>query len=76
MTHVKDPVVRAVIRRLEERSAIGMSTYGKTMEENPAGILFWIDSAIEEALDLANYLQKMKHVLCDDKASKYFRDNG
>lgn len=60
---VEDPVVVANIRKLEARSQRGMLAYGTSMEDNPASSLEWIDHAIEEALDLANYLEKLKREL-------------
>ena len=55
-----DEVTNATIKRLIERHKMGMDTYGTTMKDNPEGALFWIDSAIEEALDLAQYLERLR----------------
>ena len=60
---VSDPVVQANINRLIERHERGMLTYGITMADNPLKISEWLDHAIEEALDLANYLQRIKDEL-------------
>lgn len=58
-----DPVVAANIRRLSERSAEGMKKYGTTMMRDDLTSVEWIDHAIEEALDFANYLERLKYDL-------------
>ena len=55
-----DPVIEANINLLLTRSLRGMKEYGMTMADNPLSATEWIDHAIEEALDLANYLQRLK----------------
>lgn len=57
---VSDPITKRIIERLVTRHQEGMKEYGTTMADNPAGTLFWIDNAIEEALDLAQYLERLK----------------
>ena len=54
------PVVRKVIERLSTRAAEGMKTYGTTMADNPLSTTEWIDHTIEELLDAANYLERLK----------------
>lgn len=63
-TPTEDPIVNANIRRLYERSKKGMSKYNKTMYDNPLEDIEWIEHAIEEALDFANYLERLKVELC------------
>lgn len=55
-----DPVVDAVAKRLLERATVGMKTYGISMAAERKPPSYWLDHAIEEALDLANYLMKLK----------------
>ena len=69
----QDPVVDAVARKLLERAEAGMQTYGISMSDERKPIVFWLDQAIEEALDLANYLMKMKMDLEGLEASGYMR---
>ena len=45
---------------LLERSLLGVSKYGTTIESSPQRSPEWAQHAIEEALDLANYLQALK----------------
>ena len=56
----QDPVVDAVARKLLERAETGMKTYGISMDAEQKPQTYWLDHAIEEALDLANYLMKLK----------------
>lgn len=55
-----DPVVDRNIQRLYERSKVGIEKYGNTMMTAPETTLEWIEHAIEEALDFANYLERLK----------------
>lgn len=56
----EDRIVDSVIQRLVDRSAQGMVTYGVSMADNPLSKVEWIDHAIEEALDFACYLERLK----------------
>jgi len=56
----EDPVVATNIVRLRKRSAEGMKKYGTTMMRDDLTEEDWIDHAIEEALDFANYLEALK----------------
>lgn len=58
-----DPVVAAVAKRLLDRAAVGMQTYGISMDAERKPVTYWIDHAIEELLDAANYLQKLRNDL-------------
>lgn len=54
------PIVKEVAIRLISRANEGMKVYGKTMMRKDLTTEQWIDHAIEEALDLANYLTRLK----------------
>jgi|TARA_R110002074_G_scaffold188993_1_gene354732 hypothetical protein len=56
----QDPIVQKVMERMTVRSAEGMKKYGCTMERTDLGTSEWIDHAIEEALDFAVYLERLK----------------
>lgn len=45
---------------LLERSVVGLKKYGVTTERDDLTLGQWVQHAIEEALDLANYLQALK----------------
>jgi hypothetical protein len=55
-----DPIVDTVRKRLADRSAEGIRKYGCTMMRDDVTTVEWIDHAIEEALDFAVYLERLK----------------
>ena len=58
-----DDVIDTNVQRLISRAKDGMKSYGVSMEKAPGGPVVWIDHAIEELLDAANYLEKLKRTL-------------
>jgi hypothetical protein len=42
---------------LLQRSIVGLRKYGVTTDESPLALKDWLVHALEEALDMANYLQ-------------------
>ena len=52
-------VEEKVCERILERSKLGKSKYGVTMERDDLSRLEWLKHAQEEAMDLAVYLQKL-----------------
>jgi hypothetical protein len=42
---------------LLQRSIAGIKKYGTTTDANPLDLRDWLQHALEEALDMANYLQ-------------------
>ena len=54
-----DPIVEANRKLLLDRSIVGLQKYGTTVNDNPLSRKQWLQHALEEALDLANYLQKL-----------------
>jgi len=58
-----DPVVRTVIQRMTARSKEGIKKYGCTMERTDVTTSGWIDHTIEELLDAAIYLERLKRDL-------------
>jgi len=59
----RDPLVQALIERMVIRSEAGIIKYKNTMVSTPMNIIQALDNAIEEALDLAVYLEKAKKEL-------------
>lgn len=57
---IKGGISEALIKKIVDRHTQGMLDYGTSMEDNPLSVVEWIDHAIEELLDGANYLQKIK----------------
>ena len=63
-----DPIVEANRELLLQRSVVGLHKYGVTVNDNPLSRRQWLQHALEEALDLANYLQKL--IQEEDKQGK------
>jgi hypothetical protein len=66
MTRVTDPVVDAIVLRMQARSREGIFKFGVTLEDQTMSPIEAIDNAIEEALDTAIYLEKAKRELMRD----------
>ena len=63
-----DTITQRVIYLLENRAKKGFQEYGVTMDREDLTPEQWIDHAIEEALDLAIYLTKIKTTLNENNA--------
>jgi hypothetical protein len=59
----KDSVVYRIAELLKTRSETGIRKYGTTLDRTDLSVKQWIDHAIDEALDHALYLQKLKDSL-------------
>jgi hypothetical protein len=59
----KDSVVYRIAHLLKNRSERGIRKYGTTLDRTDLEVKQWIDHAIEECLDQALYLQKLKDSL-------------
>jgi hypothetical protein len=55
-----DSIIYEVAALMRSRSQKGKDTYGTTMDRDDLSTEQWLDHAIEEALDLAIYLTKIK----------------
>ena len=65
---MRDSITNRIIELIETRSDKGFQTYGVTMDRDDLTPEQWIDHAIEEALDLAIYLTKIKTTLNENNA--------
>jgi anthranilate/para-aminobenzoate synthase component II len=59
----KDSVVYRIAQLLKTRSETGIRKYGTTLDRTDLSVKQWIDHAIEESLDHALYLMKIKEEL-------------
>jgi hypothetical protein len=59
----KDTVVYRIASLLRSRSETGIRKYGTTLDRTDLEVKQWIDHAIEECLDQALYLQRLKDEL-------------
>lgn len=52
-----DPVVEANVTALRTRSIVGIQKYGVMLDRQDLSLRDWLQHALEETLDKANYLQ-------------------
>lgn len=64
ISRVTDPIVLQNCIEMLERSKVGVEKYGTTLDENDIPIKEWIQHAKEEAMDMANYLERLKKFFC------------
>jgi len=64
-----DPVVEANVELLRSRSALGIGKYGTTLADSKAPLRDWLEHALLESLDCANYLQTAMHKIDAASAS-------
>jgi hypothetical protein len=57
-----DSVVRAIVDKFLQRSAVGRAKYGTTLDRTDLGIIDWINHAQEEHMDAILYLEKLRRV--------------
>jgi hypothetical protein len=56
-----DPIVSAVIRKMYQRSQVGIKKYGTTMDRDDLSFTDWITHLQEELMDSIIYLEKLKN---------------
>ena len=59
----QDSIVKAVVEKFLQRSAVGIAKYGVTQDRTDLGVLDWIQHAQEELMDGILYLEKLKQTL-------------
>jgi hypothetical protein len=57
----EDPLVSSVIRKMYQRSQVGIKKYGTTMERDDLSFTDWVTHLQEELMDSIIYLEKIKH---------------
>ena len=55
-----DPIVSAVIRKMYQRSQVGIKKYGTTMERDDLSYAEWLTHLQEELMDAAIYCERLK----------------
>jgi hypothetical protein len=55
-----DLIVSAVIRKMYQRSQVGIKKYGTTMERDDLSFTDWVTHLQEELMDSIIYLEKLK----------------
>ena len=54
----KDPIVEGVVKKLRDRSAVGIEKYGTTLDDNNKDD--FLNHLQEELMDGCNYIEKLK----------------
>ena len=57
---LRDSIVESVVRKFQDRSAVGIKKYGVTLDRTDLGLADWIQHAQEELMDAILYLEKLK----------------
>lgn len=63
----QDTIVKTVVEKFLQRSAVGIAKYGVTLDRTDLGVLDWIQHAQEELMDGILYLEKLKQTLAIPK---------
>lgn len=63
----KDTIVEAIVDKFKERSEVGIKKYNTTLDREDFTTEQWIDSAIEEAMDMILYLERLKRDITNIK---------
>ena len=66
----EDPIVSAVIRKMYQRSQVGIKKYGTTMERDDLSYADWLTHLQEELMDSIIYLEKLKDLKCTTDIQK------
>jgi hypothetical protein len=56
---IEDTIVKKVVEKYEERSAVGIKKYGTTLDRNDLELKEWIIHLQEELMDATLYLEKI-----------------
>lgn len=57
---IGDPIVNSVIAKYDQRSRLGVSKYGNTLEDNTDGLEVFLTHLQEELMDATLYIEKLK----------------
>jgi len=55
-----DSIVESVVNKFKQRSEVGITKYGTTLDRTDLSTLEWIEHATQEAMDFVLYLEKLK----------------
>lgn len=57
---MKDPIVESVVAKYQERSRVGISKYGTTLQDNNLSLDEWLNHLQEEMMDATLYIEKLR----------------
>lgn len=55
-----DKIVEDVLAKYRQRSEVGITKYGTTLDENKATLIEWLTHLQEELMDATLYIEKLK----------------
>lgn len=59
----QDSIVESVLKQFKDRSNVGISKYGTSMDRNDLSTLEWLKHLQEELMDATLYIEKLKSKL-------------
>jgi len=59
-TEIKDTVVEEVVRKYQERSAVGIRKYGTTLDRTDLSLDNWLQHVQEELMDATLYIERLR----------------
>ena len=57
---IKDTVVEEVVRKYQERSAVGIRKYGTTLDRTDLSLDNWLQHVQEELMDATLYIERLR----------------
>jgi hypothetical protein len=60
---MKDPIVKAVTDKFQQRSEVGIKKYGVTLERDDLTAEEWAEHLQQELMDAVLYLERLKQEL-------------
>lgn len=60
---MEDPIIKSVIERIKERSAVGIKKYGTTLAREDLTTIDWLNHLQEELMDAINYIEALKKTM-------------
>jgi hypothetical protein len=71
---MRDPIIKAVINKIKNRSDVGFKKYGVTLQEDDQPLDTWLQHIQEELMDAVNYIEKARSVLREEIEECYIND--
>lgn len=62
-TMIKDTIVEEVVRKYQERSAVGILKYGTTLDRTDLSLDNWLQHVQEELMDATLYIERLRREL-------------
>jgi hypothetical protein len=59
----KDSIVEEVVRKYQERSAVGILKYGTTLDRTDLSLDNWLQHVQEELMDATLYIERLRKEL-------------